>query len=359
MRSFEQGFLERQAIPHSLLRTTRLLGEYKGKEALFKQQTPQVLESLRQVAIIQSTESSNRIEGIEAPPERIRKLVEHKTTPQNRSEQEIAGYRDVLATIHANHANIPITTGMVLQLHRDLYQFVAGPGGRWKMTNNSIAETRADGTRIIRFEPVPAHQTPDAMERLHALYRELWDRQEIDPLLLIPAYVFDFLCIHPFTDGNGRMARLLTLLLLYHAGFEVGRYVSLEHLIENQREGYYDALFKSSQGWHDGRHTLLPWWEYFLGIMLLGAYREFERRTGELTTAHGAKTEMVIAAISKLPATFRYGDLARACPNVSRPTIKRVLGLLRHEGKVECVKPGRDAVWEKRGRETINGINNG
>jgi Fic family protein len=222
LRSFESAFLYKQPLSHAFLRTIRLLGEYRGKETLFKQQTPQVLEALRQVAIIQSTESSNRIEGIEAPAGRIRQLVEHKTTPKNRSEQEIAGYRDALATIHANHANMPFTTGIVLQLHRDLYQFVAQQGGRWKMTDNEIAETRADGTKIVRFRPVPAHHTPEAMERLHVLFKEQWYRQEIDPLLLIPAYVLDFLCIHPFTDGNGRLARLLTLLLLYQAGYEVG-----------------------------------------------------------------------------------------------------------------------------------------
>lgn len=349
MNSFESEFLEKQPIPHSFLRTIRQLGEYRGKEALFKQQTPQMLETLRQVSIIQSTESSNRIEGIEAPAERIRKLVEHKTTPKNRSEQEIAGYRDALATIHTTHPNMPFTVGIVLQLHRDLYQFVAQQGGRWKMSDNEISETRADGTKVIRFRPVTAHQTPDAMERLHTHFDKKWDRGEIDPLLIIPAYVFDFLCIHPFTDGNGRMARLLTLLLLYRAGFEVGRYISLEHLVEKQREGYYDALYNSSQGWHDGAHSLLPWWEYFLGVMLLGAYHEFEHRTGELTNAHGAKTEMVLSAIEKLPSQFRYADLAQACPNVSRPTIKRVLGKLRDEGKIECLKPGRDAVWEKRG----------
>ncbi len=349
MKSFESDFLEKQVIPHSFLKTIRILGEYQGKEALFKQQTPQVLESLRQVAIIQSTESSNRIEGIEAPPERIKKIVEHKTTPKNRSEQEIAGYRDALATIHANHANMPFTPNIVLQLHRDLYQFVPQQGGRWKMADNEITEIRSDGTRSVRFKPVPAHLAPEAMKLLHKLFNEQWDKGEADQLLLIPMYILDFLCIHPFTDGNGRMARLLTLLLLYRAGSEVGRYISLEHLIENQREGYYDALYKSSQGWHDGKHALLPWWEYFLGVMLLGAYREFEQRTGELTTAHGAKTESVMTAIEKLPKTFRYADLAKACPNVSRPTIKRVLGQLRNDGRVECTRPGRDAIWEKTG----------
>jgi len=348
MKSFESGFLLKQSVPHGLLGTIRLIGEYKGKEALFTLQTPQVLETLKQVAVIQSTESSNRIEGIEAPPDRIKKLVEQKTKPKNRSEQEISGYRDVLATIHANQAEIPFNTGVVLQFHRDLYQFVPQLGGHWKPTDNEIIEIGPNGTKQVRFKPVPAHQTPEAMERLHSEFNDYWNRGEVDPLLLIPAYVLDFLCIHPFLDGNGRMARLLSLLLLYHAGYEVGRYISLEHLIENQRQSYYDTLYKSSQGWHTGQHTLLPWWEYFLGVVILGAYREFERRVGELTESHGAKSEIVLSAIEKFPGQFQYGDLARSCPNVSRPTIKRVLGKLRAEGKIACIKKGRNAIWRKR-----------
>jgi len=347
MKSFEPDFLENHPLHHRLLSTIRVIGEYRGKEALFQQQTPQVLETLKQVAIIQSTESSNRIEGIEAPSDRIRKLVEQKTTPQNRSEQEIAGYREVLATIHANHSNMSFTTGVVLQLHRDLYQFVPQQGGRWKAADNEITETHADGTKVVRFRPVPAHQTSEAMERLHSLFRDRWEREEIDRILLVPAYVLDFLCIHPFLDGNGRMARLLTLLLLYHAGYEVGRYISLEHLIESQREGYYDCLFKSSQGWHEGKHSLLPWWEYFLGVMLLGAYREFERRTGELTERRGAKREMIVNVIDRLPRDFQVADIERACPGVSRPTINRALRELRQAGRIRCLKGGRDAVWQK------------
>jgi Fic family protein len=338
MKSFELGFLEKHPLDHGLLSTIRLIGEYKGKEALFKQQTPQVLETLRQVAIIQSTESSNRIEGIEAPRDRIKKLVEQKANPKNRSEQEIAGYRDVLTSIHASHTNIPFTVGMVLQFHRDLYQFVPQQGGRWKPTDNEMTETHADGTKLVRFRPVPAHQTPEAMEGLHSRFKDYRERGEVDPLLLIPAYVLDFLCIHPFLDGNGRMARLLTLLLIYHAGYEVGRYISLEHLIENQREGYYDALFKSSQGWHVGQHSLLPWWEYFLGVMLLGAYREFERRTGELTERRGAKREMIVNVIERLPPHFQVSDIELACPGVSRPTINRALRELREAGRILCVK---------------------
>ncbi|NLU41879.1 MAG: Fic family protein [Firmicutes bacterium] len=352
MHSFEQGFLERHPIPHSLLRTVRAIGEYKGKETLFKQQVPQALDSLRSTAIIQSTVSSNRIEGIKAPEDRMERIAEHKTAPRNRSEQEIAGYRDVVATIHTNYANIPFTVNTVLQLHRDLYKFTAQQGGRWKLTDNVISETRPDGTQFVRFTPTPAYLTAEAMDRLHMAFREHIERQEIDQLLLIATYILDFLCIHPFTDGNGRMARLLSLLLLYQSGYEVGRYISLERIIEDHREGYYDALYKSSQGWHKREHSLLPWWEYFLGVVLLGAYREFEQRVGELAWSHGAKTQMAKDALHRLPTVFRLADLARACPGVSRPTLKRVLSEFKASGQVRCIKSGRSATWEKIGHWT-------
>lgn len=255
MQSFEPGFIERQPITQNLLRTIRLIGEYKGKQELFKEQSPQVLETLKQAAIIQSTESSNRIEGVEAPLQRIKALVAQKVTPQNRSEQEIAGYRDVLNTIHASGANIPFSAGIVLQLHRDLYQFLPGDGGRWKSSDNNITETRPDGTTVVRFETVSAFLTPSAMTQLHERFHALLRADEVEPLLLIPTYVLDFLCIHPFRDGNGRMARLLTLLLLYQAGYEVGRYISLEKIVERTKESYYDTLYQSSVGWHEGQHT--------------------------------------------------------------------------------------------------------
>ena len=180
-------------------------------------------------------------------------------------------------------------------------------------------------------------------------FREHMERQKIDHLLLIAAYILDFLCIHPFTDGNGRIARLLSLLLLYQSGYEVCRYISLERIIENHREGYYDALYKSSQGWMRV-HTICSWCEYFLDVVILGAYREFERRVGELTSSYGAKTQMVVDALRRLPTVFRYADLARACPGVSRPTIKAVLRRFTRDGRVRCTKPGRDAVWENIGR---------
>lgn len=348
MKSLNPEFLHRQPITQNILQTIRRIAEYKGKQDLYKEQSPQILETLRQAAIIQSTESSNRLEGITAPPERIRDLVAKKTTPRNRSEQEIAGYRDVLNTIHANYADIPFTIGVVLQFHRDLYQFIPGQGGKWKPADNEITEIQSDGTKVVRFYPVPAYMTPDAMDTLHKQFAELWQAGEIEPLLLISTYILDFLCIHPFLDGNGRMARLLTLLLLYKAGYEVGRYISLEQMVEQTKEGYYDTLYTSSQGWHEAEHAILPWWEYFLGVMLFGSYKEFERRVGLVTTSRGAKREMILDTVNRLPQQFQIGDIERACPGVSRPTINRALKELRDQGKITCIKPGRDARWEKR-----------
>lgn len=347
-KSFENGVLARQTLSQSLLQSVRLVGEYRGKEALFNQQSPQVLQALRESAVIHSTESSNRIEGVVAPPQRIRDLVAGRTEPANRSEQEIAGYRDALNTIHTNFAGMPLTSNLVLQLHRDLFQFVPGGGGRWKSADNDIIETRHDGTTVLRFKPLAPHLVPDAMTQLHDRYRAALDATAVDPLLLVPTYVLDFLCIHPFADGNGRMARLLSLLLLYRAGYEVGRYVSLETAIEETKEGYYDALYASSQNWHDSRHALLPWWEYFVGVMLVKAYRQFEERVGVTNARRGAKRDMIRDAVTRLPDRFRYADLARTLPAVSRPTIARALRELRVEGAIRCVKPGRDATWEKR-----------
>ena len=347
MKSFDAALLEKQRIPQSLLRTIRLLGEYKGKEEVYKQQSPQVLETLRQTAIIQSTESSNRIEGVVAPHDRIVKIVQKKLKPANRSEQEIAGYRDVLNTIHANHANMDFTVNLVLQMHRDLFKFTSEKGGRWKATQNEIEEVRANGKKFVRFTPVPPHLTEDAMRSLHERFKKANESHQFEPLLLIPAYVLDFLCIHPFRDGNGRMARLISLLLLYQSGFEVGRFVSLENVIEETRDSYYDTLYSSSQKWHQAKHSLVPWWDYFLGVMLLSAFREFEKRAGVLTSVRGAKTATVLDAIERLPNGFRMVDLERAAPNVTREMIRVVLNRLKKENRVYCKGRGSGAIWLK------------
>jgi Fic family protein len=344
--SFDDRFDSRLPYTHSLVRTIRLLGEYRGKEELYAQQMPQALETLRQAAVIQSTASSNRIEGVVAPAQRIRDLVAEKTTPRDRSEQEIAGYRDVLATIHANHEGIRLSPNVVLQLHRDLFQYTPSGGGTWKNAPNTIMEHHPDGTELVRFEPLAPHLVDEAMRQLHEGYEESRNREAIDPLLLIPAYVLDFLCIHPFRDGNGRMARLITLLLLYQSGYAVGRYISLEKLVEETKESYYDTLGKSSAGWHAGTHTLLPWTEYLLGV-ILAAYRRLEERVGSLTTARGAKSQMVLDTIAAFSGDFSTAEIQERCPNVSLDLIRRILQEQKKLGAVEPLGRGPQARWRK------------
>jgi Fic family protein len=348
LKSFDKNYLDQVKISQSLLKTIRTLGEYKGKEDLYRQQSPQVIETLKKNSIIQSTESSNRIEGVVADPTRLKALMERKIAPLDRSEQEIAGYRDVLNTIHSSYRDVSFTPNIVMQLHRDLFNYTAEAGGQWKSTDNTISEQSADGTKHIRFSPIPAWQTPDAMKQLHEGYHQSKHESEgIEPLLAIPAYVLDFLCIHPFRDGNGRMARLLTLLLLYQEGYELGRYISLEKTIENTKEGYYDALYASSQGWHEGEHNIVPWLEYFLGVMLLGSYREFERRVGLFVNAKGTKAALILAAIDKLPTKFTISNVAEQCPTVGIDHIRKTLRMQRDKGKLKSVGRGPNAEWLK------------
>jgi Fic family protein len=332
-------------ITPGLLSTVRLIGEFKGKQDLYKRTAPAVLETLVQVARIQSVESSNRIEGITASPPRLKQLVEQKTTPTDRSEAEIAGYRDALDMLHTYAAQIPFTPGVVLQLHREMSKYAPDPGGQWKTSDNLIEEELPDGSKRLRFTPVPAFLTPEAMEALHGGFGQSRAKREIEPLILFAAYCLDFLCIHPFRDGNGRVSRLITLLLLYQDGYEVGRYVSLDKLIEDTRDTYYAALEAASAGWHEGRHDLLPWVEYLLGI-LLAAYRELEDRVGVVTGARGAKRRSVIDCIERLPTRFSVADIERTCPHISRPTINRVLRDMRCAGRLEATR-GRDAKWTK------------
>ncbi|EKD51599.1 MAG: hypothetical protein ACD_62C00222G0006 [uncultured bacterium] len=349
MRSFEYDYLLETPISHSLLADMRVIGEFRGRQFLYTEQSPQILEALRRVAMIQSAESSNRIEGIEVLPERIGNLVEKKTRPRDRSEQEVAGYRDVLGSIHVNHKRLPLTNDLIRQWHKTMYHYTSERAGNWKKKDNAIFEVRPDGKQVVRFQPVAAISVTSFMNKLINLFDHMVDQKKTDPLLLIASFVLDFECIHPFTDGNGRLGRLLTQLLLYRCGYEVGRYISLERVVEDSKETYYEALFKSSQGWHEVKHDLRPWWSYFTG-MLLAAYNEFESRVGTIISAKGAKREMVRRAINHLPQRFTIDDLRRACPGVSYPTLQRVLTDLKKQKNVECLGRGPDAEWNIRKR---------
>ena len=321
------------------------LGTTSGRHFLYQDQSPQLLKTLREAAVIQSTESSSRIEGVTAPRDRIKALVESRSKPTDRSEQEIAGYRDVLTTIHTNAQEMRFTVGLVLQMHRDLFQHTTDRGETWKSSPNEIAESRPDGTKTIRFLPVRPHLTEDAMHRLHRRFEEMWESNQFERLLLISAYVLDFLCIHPFRDGNGWLARLISLLLLYQAGYEVGRYVSLELLVEESKEQYYDTLYRSSLGWHDGKHTLSPWTEYFLGVVLVGAYRKFEERAGLIANVKGSKTATVLGAIRSFRGTFSVGQIKTACPTVGVDLIRKILQEEKRAGRIKPLGRGPKSGW--------------
>lgn len=347
MMSFRGERLRDFAIPAGLVWLMTEIAEAKGRQVLYARQVPPLLKALRNMALIQSVESSNRIEGVTVDPARLRPLVVGHARARDRSEEDIQGYRRALTLIHTGAHNLLITPDLLLHLHRTI-QEGRGDAGQWKRFDNEIVELRQGQPLIVRFRPVSATETPRAVEELCLVYRHTLDQEQVPPLLAIAGLILDFLCIHPFRDGNGRASRLLMLLALYQHGYEVGRYISLERLVEESRDDYYEALQHSSAGWHEGRHDLLPWLNYFLAI-LHRAYREFEERAGQVKSPRGAKTALVEATISAYLGEFTLSDLEHACPGVSRDMIRRVLRQLQKTGKVECVGRGPGAAWRRKG----------
>jgi Fic family protein len=346
MHSFKNNFINSLRFTPEQLSMLKVIGEFRGKQQLYFAQTPEILESLKKASLIESSESSNRIEGVIAPHHRIEEIVLHNTIPKNRSEQEIAGYRDALSLIHESSEFMNFTPNVILQLHSILYKYQAGRGGHWKIADNEITEELPDKTKKIRFTPTQAVLTADAMEELSHEYQQAKEIQDLEPLIIIPLAIFDFLCIHPFRDGNGRTARLLSLLLLYHFDYQVGRYISLERIIEESKETYYDALLKSSANWHEGKHDVFPWLNYFWG-MLLAAYKEFEARVGTVKKGKGFKTEQITLAVDQKLGEFTIGDIEKLCPGTSRDMIRAILRQLRDQGKIKSIGTGRGARWIK------------
>ena len=341
MREFDFKASAAKLLTNDTVNMLGMIHEYKGQQNLFIEAKADVLSHLLEIAKIQSTEASNRIEGIYTSDARIQALVKEKSAPRNRNENEIAGYRDVLATIHENYDYIPPRANVILQLHRDLYQYSGvGIGGRFKSTDNVIEEETADGQRRVRFRPVSAFETPDMVETLCNQFLREVDRGEVDPLLLIPMFVLDFLCIHPFNDGNGRMSRLLTLLLLYRSGYIVGKYISIEMLIEKTKDTYYDALQASSTGWHDGTNDYMPFVSYTLGI-IKSAYKTFSERVEHLTTKGISKPERVRQFIENKLGKVTKKDIMDACPDISASTIEKALGELVKDGTIIKIGNGR------------------
>ena len=346
MHSFAPDYLDKLRFDTTQLATLRAIGEYRGKQSLYYQQAPELLKSLRQTAVVESTESSNRLEGVTIAAKRLKPLILKNLAPQDRSEQELAGYRDALALIHESGPHMPFTANVILQVHALMYRYMPAPGGRLKQTDNDIVERHPDGSTRIRFKPTPAHLTPMQLKTLVQRYNQADDKAMHDPLVLVPLSILDFLCIHPFPDGNGRAGRLLTLMLLYHYGYEVGHYISLERIIEESKESYYEALEKSSTRWHQGKHNVKPWLNYFWGV-LLAAFKEFEQRIGTVRKGSGNKTQRVREAVMSHTQAFAISDLEAACPGVSRDMVRVVLRQMKEEGLIVSTGKGRGAKWEK------------
>ena len=339
MRDYNYKEKWSKMLTPEIVKKLTLINEYKGEQRLFIEAHKDELIELVEIAKIQSTEASNRIEGIFTADDRIKSLVQAKTTPRDRDEAEIAGYRDVLNTIHENYDYIPINANYILQLHRDLYKFLGSTeGGRFKTSDNIIRETDADGNECVRFRPVPAWETALSIDELCKSYHEA--KSEADPLLLSLMFILDFLCIHPFNDGNGRMSRLLTLLLLYQSGFIVGKYISIERIIEESKETYYEVLQDSSINWHENENDYKPFVNYMLGVVV-NAYKEFESRVELLTNPNLSKADRVREIIRKHIGTITKAELLNMNPDISDTTIQRALADLLKNGEIEKIGGGR------------------
>lgn len=315
--------------------------EFKGEQTLFIEAQKDTLTQLVKIARIQSTEASNKIEGIYTSDERLKALVQDSTRPRTRNEREIAGYRDVLNTIHESYDYIPLKPSMILQLHRDLFKFEGYDiGGKYKAADNIIEEEDDKGNKFVRFQPMPAWETPEAMDILCDAFDTALATEQIDPLLLIPMFVLDFLCVHPFNDGNGRMSRLLTLLLMHRSGYIVGKYISIEKLIEKTKEEYYESLQQSSFGWYEEQNDYEPFVHYMLGI-IVAAYREFSARVRLLTTEKMSKPERVKEIIRGTVGTITKSEILERCPDISQMTVQRALAELLETEQIVKIGGGR------------------
>ena len=340
MRSFNYAKVRDMTWDSEILGYIAAIYKAAGKQELYLKQRPAELAKLVEIAKIQSTEASNAIEGIVTTSTRIRQLVEEKTTPKNRDEQEIAGYRDVLNIIHENFDAIPITQNFILQLHKILYSHMNNPmGRRTKNVQNYISATYPDGHTEILFTPLAPFETPEALDKICAEYNYVIGNAEAEPLLAIPIFIHDFLCIHPFNDGNGRMSRLLTTLLLYRCGFYVGKYISLEAKIANHKDAYYDALRQSQHGWHEGNEDVVPFIKYILST-IIAAYRDFEDRFS-IVEAKTSALEMVRKASLQKLGRFSKQDIRELCPSLSVSSIEGALRKLVAEGYLKREGNGR------------------
>src|SRR3989338_3688251 len=345
MNSFKKISKDIQ-LPLAAVWMMNSISEYKGKEELYTKQSPQVLKALVEIAMIERGDSSNRMEGVTVKRERLKPLIIGHSKPRDRSEEELAGYRKALDLIHKKHESLTISSQTIQELHR-LRRLDVVDAGQWKKKNNEIIRKHPNGRVEIIFTPLEANKVPDAMKQLCLAYQDSLTQSNYPPLYAIACLILDFLSIHPFRDGNGRVSRLLTLLALYQNSYGVGKYISLERIVEQSKETYYESLNKSSRDWHKSKHDEMPWFHYFLST-IVSAYKEFEQRAGQLKLGRGAKTEIVRQAISNQLGEFSISDIERECSGVSRDMIRVVFRQLQDEKKVICLGKGKSAKWKKK-----------
>jgi Fic family protein len=354
MKTLELLSTELKSVPLATSWYLSDLGEARGKQELFTKQSPQKLKVLREHALIESAISSNRIEGVTVDQSRVGTIIFGKSVLRDRDEEAVRGYRDALKLIHEHWSELEMAEETILRLHK-ISRANIGDAGQYKAKDGDIIEKYPDGRVRVRFKTVTAADTPDCVREMIRLWDAIMEEGRIQPLIAMAAMNLDFLCIHPFRDGNGRVSRLLLLLTCYHLGFGVGRYISLERLIEQNKERYYETLDQSSLGWHEGKHDPWPYVNYLL-VTLKSAYREFEERVGNVSSPKGAKTELVLSAIERAGSTFRAADLQRACPGVSLDMIRRVLKDLRNAERVECLGRGQNAEWRRTDKWELGNI---
>ena len=340
MRDFNYSIIKEQKWDCEVLSLVAAIYKEVGKQEQFLKQKPDELEKLVEIAKVQSTQASNAIEGIVTTNTRIRQLVEEKTAPKNRDEQEIAGYRDVLSLIHESFDAIPVSRNYILQLHKIMCSHMSNPmGGRTKNVQNYISATYPDGHTVTLFTPLAPFETPEALDKICEEYNRVIGNNEVEPLIAIPIFIHDFLCIHPFNDGNGRMSRLLTTLLLYRSGFYVGKYISLEAKIAGSKDLYYDALGASQKGWHEGTEDVVPFIKYLLGTVL-SAYRDFEDRFTIVEEKLPA-VDMVRKAVSSRIGKFTKQDIRDLCPALSISSVEGSLRKLIAAGELKREGAGK------------------
>ena len=348
MRTFNYRKRYERLLQADIVALLAQIHEYKGAQTLFVEEKSDILSQLLETAKIQSTGASNKIEGICTSDERLKKIVRDKTMPKTRSEKEIAGYRDVLNTIYQNYAYIPVKSAIFLQLHRDLYKYTGNAGGSFRSSNYVTAQEDEQGNKSIGFQPVPAWETPEYIDAICDAFQDVCKDSQCDSLILIPMFILDFLCIHPFNDGNGRMSRLLTLLLLYRAGYIVGMYISIEKLIEQTKETYYETLQESSYNWHEEENDDAPFVRYMLGV-IVAAYRDFSSRVQLLATSGMSKPERIREIVRGSIGKMTRAQIMEKCPDISRVTVERALTDMVKKGEILKIGGGRYTayIWNR------------